>query len=179
MGRRAIPIEKIVSYQKRMITYKKRSQGLWKKARELSILCERDIHILFGNPHSHEVEVCPSLGEKFTIDRNSSIFLNEMMRSEGTSTKDRNSLVHDRRSSIQNELHLVMQNAIRFRTSLQSFSTIFHILEDHYGLFNDEWLQKRGATNIMAPAQAADSLTMTIQSLKERQAGLMEDMRDL
>eukprot|EP00170_Pyropia_yezoensis_P008199 contig_34154_g8226 len=49
MGRKKIKIERIPDERNRSVTFTKRKNGLLKKARELSILCDCDITVLIFN----------------------------------------------------------------------------------------------------------------------------------
>lgn len=49
MGRKKIKIERIPDERNRSVTFTKRKNGLLKKARELSILCDCDIAVLIFN----------------------------------------------------------------------------------------------------------------------------------
>ncbi|KAL6008453.1 hypothetical protein ACLOJK_033964 [Asimina triloba] len=50
MGRKKIPIARIHSKTARTVTFTKRRQGLFKKASELSILCDVDVAIVTFSP---------------------------------------------------------------------------------------------------------------------------------
>lgn len=50
MVRRKIPIKKIDNVTARQVTFSKRKSGLFKKARELSLLCDAEIALIVFSP---------------------------------------------------------------------------------------------------------------------------------
>eukprot|EP00761_Pharyngomonas_kirbyi_P008658 gb/GECH01008670.1/.p1 GENE.gb/GECH01008670.1/~~gb/GECH01008670.1/.p1 ORF type:complete len:102 (+),score=12.95 gb/GECH01008670.1/:1-306(+) len=58
MGRKKIPIEPIKDERNREVTFKKRKQGLIKKAMELSILCNCQISLVIFNSQNQLYEYC-------------------------------------------------------------------------------------------------------------------------
>ena len=52
MGRRKIEIECIDNLRQRNITYLKRKSGLFKKATELSILCDAEVAVIIFSAHN-------------------------------------------------------------------------------------------------------------------------------
>ncbi|KAB1204491.1 Floral homeotic protein DEFICIENS [Morella rubra] len=70
MGRGKIEIKKIENHTNRQVTYSKRRSGLFKKARELTVLCDAKISIIMFS-HSNKLHeyTSPSTTTKEIYDR--------------------------------------------------------------------------------------------------------------
>lgn len=58
MGRRKLEIKRIEDKSSRQVTFSKRRNGLIKKARELSILCDVEVALLVFSSHGRLYEFC-------------------------------------------------------------------------------------------------------------------------
>jgi hypothetical protein len=58
MGRNKIKVEKIANERNRHATFSKRKSGLFKKAMELSILCDCEIALLIFNTNEKVFQYC-------------------------------------------------------------------------------------------------------------------------
>ena len=69
MGRKKIEIKKIEHDAQRKITFEKRIVGLYKKAMELSVLCDINISVMVETPHDNELQIYSSKSVQNIINR--------------------------------------------------------------------------------------------------------------
>jgi hypothetical protein len=68
MGRKKIEIQPLLSHRRRQNTYKKRKPGLFKKAHELGILCNKEVFVYIQDKDTGATEAYISSGENYIPD---------------------------------------------------------------------------------------------------------------
>ncbi|KAJ0087007.1 hypothetical protein Patl1_08655 [Pistacia atlantica] len=167
MAREKIKIKKIDNVTARQVTFSKRRRGLFKKAEELSVLCDAEIALIIFSATGKLFEYCSASSMKDTISRYN-------LHSNNIGKLDQPSL----------ELQLENSNNIRLSKEVADKSHELRQMrgEDLKGLNIEELqqLEKMLESGLGRVLETKSELIMSeISSLERKGAQLLEDNRQL